>query len=129
DFTIPRFVVGPFGDIKTDGGYMPRTTIKMGYDILQRNKLFTLNSYRFEYGYIWKPDITKTHELFPISINYVQPLNITPAYQEMQRQNPIFDRLVLQQFILGSNYQFTYNELASGIQRINSFYFNGIIDL
>ncbi|MFL5787134.1 MAG: BamA/TamA family outer membrane protein [Flavisolibacter sp.] len=129
DFTIPRFVVGPFGDIKTDGGYMPRTTIRMGYDILQRNKLFTLNSYRFEYGYTWKPDITKQHELFPISINYVQPLNVTSAYEELVRQNPIFNRLILQQFILGSNYQFTYNELASGIQRINSFYFNGLVDL
>jgi outer membrane protein insertion porin family len=130
DFVIPRFVVGPFGDIRTDGGYMPRTTIRMGYDILQRNKLYTLNSYRFEYGYTWKPDIRKQHELFPISINYVQPLHITQQYLDLEKQYPgVFERTVLQQFILGSNYQFTYNELADGLQRMNSFYFNGVVDL
>ncbi|HEU0065011.1 MAG TPA: BamA/TamA family outer membrane protein, partial [Flavisolibacter sp.] len=130
DFVIPRFVAGPFGDIKTDGGYMPRTTIRMGYDILQRNKLYTLNSYRFEYGYTWKPDIRKQHELFPISINYVQPLSITQQYLDLEKQYPgVFERTVMQQFILGSNYQFTYNELADGLQRLNSFYFNGVVDL
>ena len=129
DFVIPRFVVGPFGDIRTDGGYMPRTTIRLGYDILQRQKLFTLNSYRFEYGYTWKPDIQKSHEVFPISINYVQPLNVTATYRGFEQQYPGLERTVEPVFILGSNYQFTYNELANGLQPLNAYYFNGVVDL
>ncbi|GAC1420521.1 MAG: BamA/TamA family outer membrane protein [Flavisolibacter sp.] len=129
DFIIPRFVVGPFGDIRTDGGYMPRTTIRLGYDILRRNRLYTLNSYRLEYGYTWKPSLQKQHELFPISINYVQALGITDTFRTLEAIYPGLNRSVESQFILGSNYSFTYNELSNGLQRTNEYYFNGIADV
>src|SRR4030095_14167433 len=128
NFAMPRFVI-PFMNIQTHGGYAPRTNIKLGYDILKRQKLYTLNSYRLQYGYFWKESIEKQHELYPISISYVQPLNVTSLYDSLQKVYPGLDRSIEQLFILGSLYQYNYNQLANGLKRIHSFYFNGLIDL
>jgi len=128
NFAMPRFVV-PFMHIQTYGGYAPHTNIKLGYDVLKRQKLYTLNSYRLQYGYFWKESIEKQHELYPISISYVQPLNVTALYDSLQKVYPGLDRSIEQLFILGSLYQYNYNQLANGLKRIHSFYFNGLIDL
>jgi outer membrane protein insertion porin family len=128
NFAMPRFVV-PFFYIQTYGGYAPRTNMKFGYDILQRQKLYTLNSYRIQYGYFWKENIQKQHELYPISINYVQPLNVTHLYDSLEKKYPGLDKSIQPQFILGSTYQYTYNQLANGLKPINAYYFNGLIDL
>jgi outer membrane protein assembly factor BamA len=128
NFAMPRFVV-PFLYIQTYGGYAPRTNIKFGYDILKRQKLYTLNSYRIQYGYFWKENIQKQHELYPISINYVQPLDVTELYDSLQKKYPGLDRSIEPQFILGSTYQYNYNQLANGLKPINAYYFNGTIDL
>jgi len=128
DYVIPRFVI-PFVSIRKRGPFAPRTTIKLGYDILQRSKLYTLNSYRFEYGYNWKKDITTSHELYPISISYVQPLNVTEAYIKLQDSIPGLRRATEPQFILGSRYEFIYNQLANNLQKRNAFYFDGVADI
>ena len=60
DFAIPLFVV-PFQTLHYKSPYAPRTTIRLGYDILQRNRLYTLNSYRFEYGYTWKKNLQTSY--------------------------------------------------------------------
>lgn len=128
NFAMPRFVV-PFLYIQKYGGYAPRTDIKVGYDILDRNKLYTLNSYRFQYGYFWKENIQKQHEFYPISINYVQALNVTASYDSLQKIFPGLDRAIQSQFILGSTYQYNYNQLANGLKPVNAYYFNGLVDI
>ncbi len=57
-FSFPRFLV-PFFNFNTKGGFLPQTTIKLGYDILQRQKLYSMNSFRTSYGYTWKESIDK----------------------------------------------------------------------
>ena len=128
NFAIPRFII-PFFDVRTRGGYMPRTNMKLGYDILNRSKLYTLNQFRGALGYIWKESVQKQHEFYPISINYVQPLNITPEFLDSIQEHSYLQRIIDSQFILGSTYQFNYNQVVSGIQKPNSFYFNGLVDL
>jgi outer membrane protein insertion porin family len=125
---IPRFVV-PFVNLRRKGPFAPRTNIRLGYDILNRKNLYTLNSYRAEYGYVWKKSLEKQYELFPVSITYVQPLNITSAYKALSDTVPGLNRAIEPQFILGSNFQFTYNQLALPVQPLNAFYFNGVVDL
>jgi outer membrane protein assembly factor BamA len=128
DYVIPRFVV-PFMNLRNKGAYAPRTFIRIGYDILNRRKLYSLNSYRFEYGYSWKKSIRRQHELYPISISYVQPLNVTPAYDSLKLNNIGLKRAIEQQFILGGRYEFIYNQLANDVQPLNAWYFNGVVDL
>jgi outer membrane protein assembly factor BamA len=127
--TVPRFFV-PFGsNLNTRGGYVPRTNIKIGYDLLNRRKLYTLNSYRGAFGFLWKESIQKQHEFYPISINYVQPLNVTQKYYDSTLKYPYLRRIIDSQFIIGSTYQYTMNQITNGLLKPNSFYFNGLIDM
>lgn len=128
NFTVPRFLI-PFTTFKNRSGYVPRTNIQLGYDILHRVKLYTLNSFRAAYGYLWRQSIQKQHELYPISINYVQPLNVTATYDSLISQDTLLARAIQRQFILGSTYQYTYNPQAAGLVRTNSYFFNGVVDL
>lgn len=128
DLAMPRFQV-PFFHIPSYGGYAPRTDIKLGYDILKRYSLYTLNSYRLQYGYTWKESIQKFHELYPIAINYVRPLDVTSEYDSLENIYPGLDKAIEQQFTIGPTYRFNYNQLANGLSPNIAWYFNGIIDL
>jgi outer membrane protein insertion porin family len=127
-YTIPRFVV-PFFNWRRRGPYAPRTNIKIGYDILNRKDLYTLNSYRFEYSYSWKKDVQRLHEFTPVSITYVQALNVQDTFYKLQQQVPGLERAIEPQFILGSRYEYIYNELANNLQPVNAYFFNGVIDV
>jgi len=127
-YAIPRVLI-PFKTLAPDGPFAPRTNFKVGYDILNRKNLYTLNSYRFEYGYVAKKSIIKTHEFYPVSISYTQPLNVTSEYRKLEDSIPGLERAIEQQFILGTRYQFTYNEMALELPPRNAFFFNGVVDL
>jgi outer membrane protein assembly factor BamA len=129
NLTIPRFVAPFLNNLNTRGGFVPRTNMQIGYDLLNRRKLYTLNSYRGGLGYLWKESTQKQHEFYPISINYVQPLNVTDSFKVSALKYPYLNRIVDSQFILGSTYQYTLNQLATGLQKINAFFFNGLVDV
>jgi outer membrane protein assembly factor BamA len=125
--SFPRFLV-PFINFNTKGGFLPHTTIKLGYDVLQRQKLYTMNSFRTSYGFTWKESIYKEHELNPISINYVQPVNITKEYIDSAKNDLTLYKAIDTQFILGSNYSYTYTNVLN-YKPVNGFYLNAGIDL
>ena len=128
NFGIPRFVI-PFARFKIKGGYVPRTNIQLGYDWIKRVDLYSLRSFRAAYGYLWKESLIKQHEFYPISVNYVQPTNVTAQYDSLIRQDTLLARAIQKQFVLGATYQYNYNELATGLQPTNAYYFNGLVDL
>lgn len=128
NLTFPRFLI-PIFNFNTSGSYVPRTNLQLGYDLLNRQKLYTLKSFRGQFGYIWKENIRKEHQLYPISVNYVQPINVTPEYLKGVDTNPILKKAIEKQFTLGSNYTFNYNELVNQDKMGKGLYFNGLIDL
>lgn len=125
--SFPRFLV-PFFNFNTKGGFLPRTTIKLGYDILEKQKLYTMNSFKTSFGYNWKESIEKEHELNPIVINYVQPVRITQEYLDSAMKNPTLFTSIDTQFILGSEYSYTYTNVFN-YKPVNGFYLNAGIDL
>ena len=125
---LPKFLV-PFIDIPNEGAFAPKTNMRLGYDILNKRKLYTLNSFRAMYGFQWTKNIRRNNELYPISVNYVLPFNETDLYQQQKQQFPGLERATEKQFILGSSYQFTYNDLAVATQPVKSFFVNGLVDL
>ncbi|MBK9254072.1 MAG: BamA/TamA family outer membrane protein [Saprospiraceae bacterium] len=125
--SVPRFIV-PFAKIRSQGEFVPRTNFLIGYEQLNRRTLYTINSIRANYGYIWKEYITKEHQLNPVAINYVKPLNISQLYQDSILSNPALARITEQQFIMGATYNFNFNQLAEG-GRETGFYFNGHLDI
>ena len=124
---FPRFVI-PFMNPSSRSGYVPRTAITASYELLDKQKLYTLNSFRGEFGYIWKENIRKEHRLSPISITYVIPANVTPLYADSAAKHPSLQRAIERQFVLGSTYNYNYNQLINS-QPINAIYFNGLVDL
>lgn len=128
---VPRFLI-PFYDVNTTNEFVPRSKVTLGYEYLNKQKLYGINSFRGELGYDWKPDLIKQHELLPISINYVQPSRILPEYQDSIDRNrelaPSLKKAIEPQFIIGSRYSFLYNDQID-VTRKNNFYFNGTADL
>lgn len=124
--TYPRFLV-PFLDINPSSGFVPKTNITLAYEALDRVNAYTLNSLRGSFGYAWKQSPLKEHQFSPISINYVQPLNVSQQYLDSVRYNISLRRAIEKQFILGSTYNYNYNQLVT--QPSTGIYFNGNVDL
>ena len=124
---FPRFLV-PFFQFNNRSGYVPRTGISLSYDILQKQKLYTLNSVRSEFGYMWKENMRKEHRLNPVSITYVIPANVSDEYADSALKQPSLKKVIERQFILGSTYNYNYNQLINS-QPVNAIYFNGLFDV
>lgn len=127
NLAIPRFLV-PFVTVNPKGGFVPRTNIQLGYEILNKQKLYTINSFRGAFGYIWKESIKKEHTFYPISIQYVKPVKITQLYLDSLSDDLTLQKAVDTQFILGANYNYNYNGIL-GQQFPSGIYFNGLLDV
>lgn len=126
-FIIPKFVV-PFFHFNTTNAFVPKTKIDLNYDLLNRRKLYTLNSLRADLGYTWKPNIKVTQEFNPFSINYVKAINVTKEYLDSIKKFPILKHAIDTQFVLGSNYSYTIDPFVNDPEG-SGFYFNGLADL
>lgn len=126
--SFPRFLI-PFFSVNSTGAFMPKTTILLGYDILNKQKLYTMQSFRSEFGYVWKENLQKEHTLNPVSITYVQPLYVSEEYKNSALDDPTLYKAIEKQFILGSTYNFNYNQLQGRSAFSSGFYFNGNVDL
>ncbi|MDB5200058.1 MAG: hypothetical protein JWO92_2021 [Chitinophagaceae bacterium] len=108
--TVPKFII-PFFVFNTNGAYVPKSYARIGYDLLNRTKLYTLNSFRADLGYTWKPNVRKDYKYNPISINYVQPINITQRYLDSIPHDFTLKKAIEKQFIIGSNATYSYDEI------------------
>ncbi len=125
--TWPRFVT-PFFEPKITSAFVPKTKAVIGYQLLSRTEFYKLNSIKGEFGYSWKENARKEHNLNPISITYVQPSQITPKFDSLLFVDPTLRNNFQEQFIIGSNYNFTYsNQLEQ--QRRNNYYFKGSVEV
>lgn len=125
--TFPRFIV-PFFDPKVTNAFIPRTVASASYQLLDRGNLYKLNSFKGEFGYNFKENLYKEHTLNPISINLVQPTERDSLKLDtLFKATPGLKNTLEKQFIIGSNYSFTYtNQMES--QRRNNTYFRGSIE-
>lgn len=124
---IPRFII-PFYNLNTKSGFVPKTNMLLGYDVLNKQKLFTLYSMRASYGYSWKESEHKEHVLNPISLQFVHPFDVTPLYNDSVAKYPTLKQAIQPQFILGANYSFTYNPLTGKMAQ-SGWYLNGTADI
>ncbi|MCF6132293.1 translocation and assembly module lipoprotein TamL [Flavobacterium wongokense] len=124
--TWPRFI-SPFR-LKSSSGFVPRTNATIGYEFQNRMKLYSLQTFKGSFGYGWKEDVRKEHQLNITEISYVRPQNVTDLYQEQVDLNPSLKHVIEKQLIFGPTYYFTYtNEMNQ--RRKNTFYYKGGIDL
>ena len=127
DLYVPR-IISPFY-LNTSSAYVPQTKFSAGYQLYNRSSQYLLTSITGSYGYLWKNSIQSEQQLTPININYVQPANITPSFQDSIKNDITLARSIEKQFIIGSIYNYNYSSLAKPNRNINNFYFNGNIDV
>lgn len=127
NLAIPRFIT-PFFSVNPRGGFVPRTNIQLGYELLNKQKLYTINSFKGQFGYIWKESLKKEHTFYPISIQYVKPVNVTQQYIDSLINNPTLKSAIDTQFILGANYNYNYNGILNK-KPADGIYFNGLVDV
>ncbi len=122
DLSVPRFLV-PFTYIKGSSYFIPRTLIKGSYNYESQSDLLRINSYKFSFGYNWKEDIRKDHQLYPINFTYVHTDTLG-----RENLNLYYGNLIFNGIILGPTYEYTYNSQAGAPHR-NNVYLDGQIDL
>ncbi|MGD1320584.1 BamA/TamA family outer membrane protein [Chryseobacterium sp. 2R14A] len=123
--SIPR-IVAPFR-FNSSSAFVPRTNIKLGYEFQNRTTLYTLNTFNASFGYQWKENVRKEHELNVIDVSLIDPANVTPKFDSLAFKNPYLQRITDRQLIFGPTYSYTYS--TTMLPRKNTFYYKGMLDL
>ena len=123
--SIPR-IVAPFR-FNSSSAFVPRTNINIGYEFQNRTSLYTLNTFSASFGYAWKENARKEHELKVLDITLVDPAEVTQKYKDKALLNPYLARVVDQQLIFGPTYSYTYT--TTMLPKKNTFYYKGMLDL
>jgi outer membrane protein assembly factor BamA len=106
---VPRFIV-PFRIINPHTEFVPRTKFNIGFEFLNRKDLYRLDAVRGGLGYVWRQTSKIEHDFTLLGFSYTQPSNITPKFDSILQQDYSLQQAFEKQFIIGSNYTFTYNE-------------------
>ncbi|RVT99883.1 hypothetical protein EOD41_15695 [Mucilaginibacter limnophilus] len=126
NLTWPRFI-SPW-DFKSDNAFIPHTNLTLGYTLVNRTKLYTLNSFHGSFGYDWKENIHKNHELNLLRVTFVDPANVTKEYTDSinSTKNPALQHVIDRQFTFGPTYSYTYTNTTEEY-RTNTMFYNGRI--
>jgi hypothetical protein len=109
ELTFPRFLV-PFNIRKTSSIYIPKTRLLLSYNYMKRVDYFDMRTFQFIYGYKWKENIRKEHELNPIDVSYTSIGNKSATFADLLELNPYLAKSYEERFIAGGSYSFNYNE-------------------
>lgn len=131
--SIPR-IVAPFR-FHSSSAYVPRTNFNIGYEYLSRTELYTLHNFNTSFGYVWKENERKEHELKVLDATLVAPQKVTEKYLEQINgnsekgisPNPSLQRVIDKQLIFGPTYSYTYTNTM--LPKKNTIYYKGSIDL
>ena len=122
----PRFIT-PF-NIGSKSAFVPRTKATLGYEFQRRMKLYNLNTFKGSFGYLWKENVRKEHQLEVIDVTYVNSFGVTQEYKEQIADNPSLQRVIEKQLIIGPRYTYTYTNTME-TARTHTFYYKGGVDL
>lgn len=109
ELTFPRFLV-PFNIKRTSSIYIPKTRLLLSYNYMKRVDYFDMRTFQFIYGFKWKENIRKEHELNPIDVSFTKVANQSAAFTALLNANPFLRKSYEEQFIAGGSYSFSYNE-------------------
>ena len=123
--TWPRFIA-PF-NIKASSEFVPRTKATVRYEYQNRTQLYALNSFNTSFGYLWKENARKEHQLNLMDVTYVSPNNVTAEYQADIDEDPSLGKIIEKQLIFGPTYSYTYTNTMQKRKK-NTIYFNGELD-
>lgn len=126
----PR-IIAPF-KFQSSSAFVPRTKVELGYEYQKRTQLYVLNNFNASFGYQWKENAQREHDLKVIDVTYVSPGWISDEYKaDMNDDNninaPALRRVVEKQLIFGPLYTYTFT--TTMFPRKHTFYYKGLLDL
>ncbi|MGV9004310.1 translocation and assembly module lipoprotein TamL [Flavobacterium sp.] len=121
----PRFIT-PMR-IESSSGFVPRTKLNLLYENQIRSKLYDLNTFKASFGYLWKENERKEHELKITEITFVNSTNVTDLYNQQIAQNSSLGKVIEKQLIFGPTYSYTYTNTMIK-QKKHTIYFKGSMD-
>jgi len=127
ELELPKFVT-PFRLENISSLFVPKTHFVLGMRMLHRLQYYQLYSVDASFGYNWKESISKEHTGHPLSITFAQLARTTQKFNDLLNTNPLLRKSFEEQFIIGQNYSFTFNDQFDTDQK-NHVYFKGSIDL
>lgn len=130
----PRFI-SPI-HIADSSAFVPRTRAMVSYEYQNRAKLYSLNSFRSQFGYLWKDNIRTEHQLNVLDVNFVSPATVTDLYkQQIQEDKDLtgndpsaLEKVIEKQLIFGPTYSYMYTNTMRK-RRKHTFYYKGSLDL
>jgi len=128
--TWPR-IIAPF-KFQSSSAFVPKTKVELGYEYQKRTELYTLHNFNANFGYLWKENALREHDLKLIDVTYITPEYISEKYKEQMNddKNPSaasLRRVVEKQLIFGPVYAYTYT--TTMLPKTNTFYYKGMLDL
>ncbi|PST84553.1 hypothetical protein C7T94_07140 [Pedobacter yulinensis] len=123
--SFPRFIT-PFFEPRSTSAFVPKTNVSLAFQLLNRANYFSLGSVKGEFGYNWKESAFKEHVLNPISVNFVKLISQTDSFRLARQNNPVLFSTYENQFIIGSNYTYTYNNQIDQTRRNNLFFMGNV---
>ncbi|MDM1369293.1 BamA/TamA family outer membrane protein [Myroides marinus] len=124
--TWPK-IISPF-NIESTSAYIPKTRATLGGEYLERSQLYSLQSFKASWGYLWKENAFREHDLKILDINYVKPGNVTDYYKEYAAGNPSLERVLDKQLTFGPTYTYTYTNTSKRFKK-STIYYRGSLDL
>lgn len=125
DLKIPRPLI--FKGLLRNKEFIPRTNILAGYNLYRRVELYSMNSFYVSFGYSWRKSQKVSHILNPVDLRFSRVTDQTEAFRDYLENNPTVKVSFEEQFIIGSSYAFTYDNLQDPYKR-STGYFRGIVD-
>lgn len=117
---FPFFLV-PF-KIRTNSMYVPKTRFSLSYNYLKRVNYFDMRTFQFIYGFKWKEDSRKEHELNPVSVSYTSIANKSAEFAALLVENPFLEKSYEEKFIAGLTYSFINNDQLESEKKIQYYF-------
>ncbi len=105
----PR-IIAPF-KFTTSSGFVPRTKATLGYEYQNRTQLYALKTLKASFGYLWKENERKDHDLNITEITFASPSDVTDLYQSKIDDNKALEKVIERQLIFGPTYSYTYTNM------------------
>jgi outer membrane protein insertion porin family len=120
-------ILSPF-KTKPFSGSLSKTKLTAGYEYQNRTELYSLQTMKSAFGYLWKSNERKEHQFNVMDITFSRPKDVTALYQEQIDENPELANVVEKQLVFGPTYSYIYSNTMKNEKR-NTIYYKGSIKL
>ncbi|BDD00888.1 BamA/TamA family outer membrane protein [Persicobacter psychrovividus] len=117
---VPQ-IWAPF-PIASKSAFLPKTKIGANLKAKSIQSQVLLFSAETSYGYKWRSKAWKFFEWDPMFVNYIIKFRTSPEFEEVLDNNIRLKRSLQNQLILGTRFNYTYNELLKSRKKPIQFY-------